>query len=233
MLIEHTFDHKNHLYLVEGEFVLSTSSVIEMNGMRDMGSIPSAALEYAGHRGSAVHRAIQAYEEDRDVEDAIRQYELENDCGVMETALERMTGYYRFRDKHELLLDGEMEKSYVYRHEGTEQLIGGTPDMPCTIDEHFFVLDVKTSFRNTGMAARQDMLKWKMQLQSYEEILTEGRQKAPQKGILHLHPQCGKQGKSLPPTGYEFHWVPSDDSLLWDSAIRVAMAKISHGYKTK
>ena len=230
MLVEHVFDTENHLYKVEGEFCLSTSAVIELIGLRDVSQVPLAALEFAGHRGSAVHRAIQAYEEDQDVEDAIREYEKESDVMVMDTVLERMALYYRFRDQHEVKLCGTMEKSYVYRHEGTEYLIGGTPDLPCTVDGVFSVLDVKTTHPNSGAAALQDMLKWKCQLQSYQEILTEAYQKGPEKFILHLHPKLRDKPRGQI-TGFNLHHIVSDDSLLWDSAIRVAMAKVSHGFK--
>ena len=53
MLINHTLDHETHIYHVAGEFTLSTSDVIWLNGLSDMGMIPSGNLVHAGHRGSA------------------------------------------------------------------------------------------------------------------------------------------------------------------------------------
>jgi hypothetical protein len=235
MLLEHKFDPVSHIYHVPNEFVISVSAIKELNGLSDVSQVPRAQLEFASHRGSAVHAAIEAYENDRDVLDTLREYDKAHDCEVMYAADSRMTGYYRFRDVHDVKLVGKMEETRVYRHAGTEQLVGGTIDMPCLIDDQFFVLDAKTSHKNCGMKAKQDMLAWKVQLQPYQEMLTEELKKTPHKAILHLHPDCDpddphkKRGEE--PRGWKLHTILSDDSHMFDSFLRSAMTKLSHGYQ--
>lgn len=237
-LIPHEFDEENHIYQVPGHFVWSTSDVISMNGLSDFAGVPPANLEYATNRGRGTHVAILAYETGGDVEEAVREFEEEEGVDVIEGVMDRMKGYFRFRDSHELKLCGEMEQTRVYQHAGTELLIGGTVDLPCYIDGQFTILDAKTQFKQYGQAAKQCMLKWRLQLQSYFEAMDEDDQfwnRFPRpdvisKAILHLHPNCGKV-RGRDPLEYEFHPMQSDDSHLWDSAVRMAQAKLSAGYK--
>lgn len=239
MLVPHTFDHENHLYQVPNEYVWATGDVIAMNGLSDFGQVPIENLRYATDRGKGVHIAIQAYEQDEDVQDAVREFEVENDTAVMDGVMERMKGYFRFRDLHDVKLCGAMEQTRVYKHEGTEILIGGTIDIPCILDGAFTILDPKTVFKNYGQAAKQTHLKWRMQLQSYSEALEadtafwDKHGAAPDaicKAILHLHPNCGKERGSAP-AAFELHPFNFDDSHLWDSMIRVAQSKLSNGFK--
>lgn len=238
MLIPHTFDVANHLYLVPNEYVWSTGDIIAMNGLSDFGQVPIDNLRYATERGKGVHIAIQAYEQDEDVQDAVREFELNNDTSVMDGVMDRMKGYFRFRDAHDLKLCGLMEQTRVYKHEGTEILIGGTIDIPCYLDGVFTILDPKTCFKNYGQAALQTKLKWRMQLQSYKEAMEAdddfwtavGIPDIVHKAILHLHPNCGKE-RGFTPTGFELHPFNADESHLWDSMIRVAQSKLSNGFK--
>jgi hypothetical protein len=238
MLIPHTFDEESHVYEVPGHFVWATGDVISMNGLCDFSMVPSANLEYATNRGQGVHVAILAYETGADVEQAVREFEEERGCGVMDGVMERMKGYFRFRDSYDLKLCGVMEETRVYKHEGTDLLIGGTIDLPCYINGQFTLLDAKTQFKQYGQAAKQCLLKWRLQMQSYEEAMDADeefwnqvqRPDMIRKAILHLHPNCGKvRGKEA--TEFEYHPITTDDSLLWDSCIRVAQAKLSSGYK--
>jgi hypothetical protein len=229
-LIPHTFDEEKHLYLVEGEFVLSTSAVIELNGMSDMSQVPRDALEFASHRGSALHAAVLAYEMDCSPEDAVEGYCALHECGVFDTVMERFRFYLRWRDQHELKLAGKMEQTRVYRHVGTDVCIGTTIDFPCFLDGVRTNLDLKSGFKQYGMKAKQDALKWAAQLQSYAEATDAEEGLDPAGAILHLHPNCGKTGTKGEALGYEFHPMP-ECGHLWDSMIRVAMEKLSHGYK--
>lgn len=238
MLIPHQFDPETHIYKVPGEYVLATSDVIELNGMSEFGQVPPANLDFASHRGSAVHVAIHALETGCDWEDAVRGYEAENGCEVFETVCRRMAGYFRFRKSHSIRLAGQMERTMVYRHLGTDALIGATPDFPCYIDDVFTILDPKTVHKQYGEKAKQLKLKWWAQLQSYLEAYeqddefwkTTVRPDQIQKAILHLHPECGKE-RGCKPLEYEFHVFPGDAQFLWDSMIRIAEHKLRFGYK--
>jgi hypothetical protein len=229
-LIPHTFDPNKHMYQVDGDFVLSTSAVIELNGLSDMSMVPKDALEFASHRGSALHLAVMAYETDCSPEDAVEGYDALHETNVADAAMERFRFYLRWRENHEVKLAGKMEQTRVYRHEGTEICIGTTIDMPCYIDGIFTVVDLKTSHKQYGQKHKQDCLKWKLQLQSYREAL-EAEGALPEKTmILHLHKDCGKTGVKGEALGYEEHYQP-ECGHAWHSAITMALEKLSAGYK--
>lgn len=238
MLIDHTFIEESHLYRVPGEFVLATSDVIELNGMSDFSQVPTSHLVHAGHRGSATHLAILACETGGDIEGVVSGYEKEHGVKVFDEVMERMQGYYHFKTMHKIKLAGEMEKSRVYRHVGTEALIGATPDMPCFIDGVLTVLDPKTCHKQYGEKLKQLKLKWMAQTHSYTEALEADddfwrkikRPDCIQKAVLHLHPECGKKN-GFRATGWEFHQFAMDAQYLWDSMIRVARCKLASGYK--
>jgi hypothetical protein len=235
MLINHSFDEKDHVYHVPGEYVLATSDVIELNGMSEFGQVPPANLEHAGHRGTATHLAIMAHETGCDWDDTVRGYEVLHGVEVMEDVSNRMAAYFRFRKQHSVELAKPMEQSMVYRHVGTDALIGATPDMVAFINGVLTIVDIKTCFKQYGQKQKQLKLKWFAQLSSYLEALeaeedfwnTHGK---IEKAVLHLHPECGKE-RGFKPLGYEYHDFPQDGSFLWDSMIRVAQAKLSHGYR--
>lgn len=249
MLIPHTFNAETHSYRVDNEFVLSTSAVIQLNGLSDMASVPKNNLAHAGSRGSLVHEAIYHSElgygwHGMMVEAAFAMAEEDAPFGpqlLISEVEERMKFYQKWRSEHSFKLIGKMEQSRVYRHVGTEQLIGATPDMPALIDGEVFVIDTKTCFKQFGQKQQQLMLKWEAQLQSYKEALEaedgfvaamhKAGKDTIRRAILHLHPSCGKNGIKDQQSGYEFHTFEQDSEPIWDSMIRVATAKITHGYK--
>jgi hypothetical protein len=222
-LIAHEFDEATHVYKVAGEYVLATSDVIELNGLSDVSQVPVEALLNAQKRGTALHLAVQAYELGREVS-------VDGSAAFREDVMKRFAFYLKWREGKKVVLAGAMEMSRVYRHLGTEILIGGTPDMVAYVDGELFIIDLKTAIKQYGTKALMDSLKWKLQTQSYKEALeAEGQQ--VQRAVLHLHPQCGKTGVKGGQLGYEWHHFQGDDSFIWDSCIRVAMMKIAHGYK--
>lgn len=231
-LVPHTFDHENHIYIVPNEFVISTSDIIELNGLSDFSMIPVEMVRHASHRGSSLHAAVMAYETGCDVRECLDGYDALNDVEVAVEAWERFTYYLRWRSDHEVKVIGKMEQPRVYRHVGTEQLVGATPDLPCEVDGEFAILDLKSSHKNYGQKAAQDHLKWRIQLQSYAEAAeAETERPSVKRLLLHLHPTCGKTGVKGEQTGFECHEFKMDDSFLLDAAIRMAMAKLTNGYK--
>lgn len=243
-LVPHKFDEANHRYIVHNNTVLATSDVIFLNGLYDVGQIPTEVLEFAGHRGSSLHQAIRAYEMGESVEDVVWEYDRQHRTEVSMAVMDRMKGYYRFRDKHEVTLMGvhadyndpsdEMEISRVYEHWGTGTLIGATIDFPCYVDGQFTIVDLKSSHRNYGKKEMQDHLKWRMQLQSYKEAILQDdefwlRYKKPRsikKAILHLHPNeaAGRRG-------WEYHIFKQNDAPLWNAMVKVATTKFANGFK--
>lgn len=244
-IVEHRFDSDGHVYHVPGEYVLSTSDVIELNGLSDVSMIPVAQLEKAKHRGSALHLAVLFFETGRRPESAIEEYmqtsgyPRSNHDAFLNEVMQRLWFYRSWRAGKRVKLAGEMEKPRVYRHEGTGRLIGMTADLPIWINDVLYIADLKTGHKQSGQKAMQDRLKWKYQLQSYKEgfeaddTFWRGKKRgAIGKLILHLHPECGKNGTKGTQSGFEEHdFSEDDDSFSWDAAIRVAWDKHTHGYK--
>lgn len=222
VILAHTFEEETHTYRVPGQFVLSTSGIISLNGLADYGSIPKAVLDHASWRGTQLHLAIRYFEEDNDVPD------------MPEEVLPYFQGYCKFKIDHDFEPIGDMEKQMVYVHPGTEQAVGCTIDLRGLVKGQPFILDAKTSARQYGKAKAQKLLAWRLQLASYVEATDEDRDwwmemrkstddpSELRKGIV----QVNKDG------GYDFHdFSTIDDSLLWDSAVRLAMAKLANGYQ--
>lgn len=217
MLISHQFDAEKHLYLVPKQFVMSTSSVIALNGLSDYGPVPKVILSEASERGTAIHKMIQCYETGKPF--------AEN-----EFHQQYFDAYLRFKEDYGFKPTGTMERSCVYQHQGTEVFIGGTPDMTGFIDGKLFVVDIKTNFPTYGMAKKQKLLAWRLQTQSYAEIFEADDVPNINRAVVHCHPECGKI-RGQKPSGYEFHPFQIDDQHNWDSAIRMAFLKLANGFK--
>lgn len=225
-MIPHTLDKKTHTYKVEGHFVWSVSDIISINGLSDYRSVPEAVLKKASERGDTLHQAVWDYEEKGESPD------------LDEHTSRYFRGYVRLRDEYDLQIVGPHERSIVYQHEGTDILIGGTPDLICLLRGELYVADLKSCFRQSGKAKAQKLLAWRLQTQGYWEALQTdqalwGQFKGQQmlRGVIHVHPDCGIETRGAERLGYEFHDFPMDDSLLWDGAIRMAQAKLSNGFE--
>jgi len=218
MILPHQFDEATHTYRVPERFVLATSDIISLNGLSNYGGIPSAVLEHASWRGTQLHRAIQFFEEDSAVPD------------MPDEVVPYFQGYCKFRTDYEFEPIGEMEKQIVYEHDGTEQAVGCTIDLRGYVKGKPYICDAKTSAKQYGKAKSQKLLAWRMQTQSYfcatsfDEKWWElcDSKESCGRGII----QVNKEG------GYDFHDFGSlDDTHLWDSCVRMAVAKLSSGFQ--
>lgn len=229
MLREFEFDKESHIYRVDGEFCLSTSSVIQMAGLVDYGAVPKSIIDHASWRGTQLHAAIEYYESDGDLPHILNQF-----AGPLEEVKPYFEAYLRFKDDYQFEPIGELERQLVYQHDGTDTCIGCQIDLRGTIKGgRLAILDAKSSHKQYGAAKKQKHLCWRLQLASYaegtafdEQWWQETGHHAPAasdvtKGIVH----CQKDGS------YEFVEFPEDDSLLWDSTVRLARAKLNHGWK--
>lgn len=247
MLIPHEFVADGHFYKPLGllEWCFATSDVIELNGMSDFNQVPPKNLAHAALRGTLLHSMIE------DLETGSKTPYVEMDGSqAWKEASERVEAYFRFKDKHSVRPIA-MERTMVYRHAGTEVLIGVTPDLygfvscECEalycplrgLDNALSVIDIKTCHKQYGEKMKQLRLKWWAQTQSQSEALEADdelwgeihRPTCIEKIVLHLHPDCGKI-RGSEPTGFEIHRF-GDGQFLWDSMIRVAKEKLAHGYK--
>jgi hypothetical protein len=204
MILAHEFDAETHIYKVPGQFVLSTSDIISLNGLSNYEGIPKQVLDHASWRGTQLHRAIQFFEEDGDIPE------------MPDEVVPYFQGYCRFRSDYNFEPIGAVEKQLVYVHEGTEQAVGCTIDLRGTVrslkTKYPYILDVKTCAKQYGKAKAQEVFAWRMQTQSYLEAtafdegwfqLCESADQ-PHRGIV----QVNKEG------GFEFHDFGSTDDFL-------------------
>jgi len=218
LILPHQFDEESHVYRVDGHFVLSTSDIIAMNGFVNYGSIPSAILAHASWRGTQLHKAIQFFEEDNEVPQ------------IPDEVLPYFQAYCRFRTQYNFEPLGTFETQIVYLHDGCEQAVGCTIDLRGLVNGVPYILDAKTSAKQSGKAKAQKLLAWRMQTQSYacatevDEKFAELNEtgEAPRRGII----QVAKDAT------FEFHdFGKVDDSLAWDGCVRLAMLKLANGFQ--
>lgn len=219
MILEHTFDEELHLYKVPGQFVLSTSDIISLNGLSDYNGIPSQVLAHASWRGTQLHKAIQFFEEDAEAPSMPEEVEP------------YFRGYLKFKIDYDFEPIGVLEKQLVYVHEGTEQPVGCTIDLRGLVKGHPYILDAKTTAKMYGKAMKQKCLAWRLQVASYSEAT-----QFDQDWFQNLPAFDGAMGKGIVQVnkegGYEFHdFSAVDDSLAWDGAVRLAMLKLANGFQ--
>jgi hypothetical protein len=218
-LIPHEFIEDGHIYKVPNRYVLGCSDIISLNGLSDHGAIPKATLDRAADRGSRFDEIVQAFEEGNELGSATDEVWA---C---------FEGYTNFRAKHKVSVAGDIQKSLVWEHHGTEALIACTPDLPLYIDGELWNVDTKTTYPLSGKARDMKYLAWRIQLQLQVEGFAEDEEfwkyidgpAAMKKAILHCHPKL-KGGFALIP-------FEGDDSHLADAAVRMAVAKLSAGFQ--
>jgi hypothetical protein len=224
-MIAHSFDEENHIYKVPGHFVFATSDLISLAGLSSMEGIPVQVLNNASWRGDQVHLVTEYYE---------------NDCldteSIPDEIVPYFAGYLKFCSDHEVVTVKPLERSIVYAFGDPEVYIGCHIDHRLFIDGKLFTMDEKSCYEYTGAAKKQNLLKWRMQLQSYihaseedEEFwqkvndLMPGAADRPMgRMALHLHKSGGY-------TMYDFSEM--DDEANWEATVRLAMLKLASGYK--
>lgn len=229
MLIPHTFSRQGHAYRVKGNYVLSTSDILSLNGLCLFEGVPVEILEAAAKRGQMVHETIQCIEESVSLPPRTKE------------AQERVVSYLRWKEKTGFKVCGPIERSVVYDHLGSGTLVGGTPDLIGRIGNNIWVVDLKTCARQSGKAKQMKTLEWRLQTQSYFEALQEDEplwlslgKNANQmrRAVLHLHPLCGIEKRGEKRLGYEWNPFEGDDAPNWDAAVKMAALKLSNGHKT-
>lgn len=226
-MIPFTFNEEKHIYEAPGWFVLGTSEILSLNNFVNFGQIPKAVLDKAAERGSQVHKAIEWFETDPEPP----------------SMSEEIEGYFRGWLKFKLAYDfepvGEMEKRIVYPFGEDEQAIGATMDARGTLKSEIwperrpYVLDIKCTHKQAGVAAKQKALCWRLQLQSYCEAT--GTDEPFWKLLIEHNPHRLKLGRGivhLQKDGeYTFHDYSSiDDSQAWQAAVHVAQLKLRNGF---
>lgn len=233
MLLPFQFEAERHLYTSPGYFVLSTSAIKQLNGLDEVGQIPSAVLEQARCKGEALDTAVQELEALILAEkmSVFHQSELDPDSLTAELYAD-LLAYLDFRKTMDFVCIHPCQKGAIYLHEYADQAIGGHIDLRGFIKGKPFIIDLKRRYPVYGKAKKQMRLAWRMQLQSYKEItmLDEDFWKAAntaepiQRAILHLHPKLKR--------GWEFiDDFQQDDEALWGSMVLCAKEKLASGFE--
>jgi hypothetical protein len=237
MILSHQFDEENHIYKVDGYFVLSTSDVKHLNGLEDFGQVPRAVLDHASWRGTQLHRSVQFVEEavhegeklSVAAQDMMRQL-----TGNLEEVKPYLMGYLRCRQQYELEIIPPQEKQIVYLHNDTA--IGCTIDLRCRIHGKGYqgipaIGDLKTTSKQYGKALQQKRLAWRMQTQSYKEATQYDEEFWSYFGdsadnCSRFVCQVNKEGS------FEFHCFRDiDDEARWAACVEVAAMKLANGHK--
>jgi hypothetical protein len=221
MLIPHEFVEDGHYYKVPGRYVICLSDIISLNGLSNNEQVPLERLLQASLRGTNFDKEVQAFEENKKLPP------------MPEDVRQCFVGYLNFRKDHEVKLAWKMQNSMVWEHNGSDILVGGTPDLCLFIDDELWNVDCKTTFPLCGKAKRMKELAWRIQLQGQLDAWNEnedlwttlGESQVMKKAILHCHPKLKN--------GYSFIPFPQDDSYLFDSALRMAVAKLAAGFEVK
>jgi hypothetical protein len=224
--IAHTFTEEDHIYHVDGHYVWATSDLIELAGLSSVEGIPSRVLGHASWRGDQVHLVTEYYE---------------NDCldthSIPDEIVPYFAGYLKFCTEHEVVTVPPLEKSIVYAYgDDKEILIGAHIDHRAFVDGNLYTLDKKSCYEYAGAAKKQNLLKWRMQLESYltaseqdEEFWSMANEMFPGAAdrpmgrmALHLH-------KTGDYTAYDFSEI--NDERAWEATVRLALLKVNNGHK--
>ena len=160
------FDEAKHVYTVDGEMFPSVTTIIKPITDAYYGAIDNRVLEVAASRGTAVHNAI----------------ELWNDMQV-EDIPEEFYGYFGaykdwFEERKPIIDASELRMFHpILRY-------AGTCDLLCTIDGEKVLVDYKTSSKVIDKAYR-------LQMEAYKMMLEKAGIKIDRKVCLHLQ----KNGK--------------------------------------
>lgn len=218
--IAFTFDPETHVYHVDGEYCLATGDILHLAGLSDYSAVPLVNLEKARDRGTRLHQCVHYFEEDdldlQDIDDELFPF---------------FQRYLQWKEDSGFVPIPPFEKAIVYAH--LDIHVGCHIDLRGYIPgKGLYVLDMKSSYPNSGAAKKQTSLRWRLQLESYktacgvdEEFWRAASAAFPEteikKAILHVHPKATQ-------TFIEF---PVDDSAGWDACIQLASLKIASGYK--
>jgi hypothetical protein len=126
-----TFDAMQHRYTLDGEPLRSVTGILRDSGLIDFSHIPAATLETARARGSAVHHAVQYFNEG-DLDIGAFRHDFPECAGYL-------TAWDRFRHERafEPLINERRVASRIHRVAGTLDCLG-------VLDGHGALLDFAT-----------------------------------------------------------------------------------------
>lgn len=127
------FDESKHIYTLNGISVPSVTTLMKPLSDTVYGSIDKEVLDKAARRGTAVHSAIETY----------------NNFGIIDIDTENkpyFDGYLKFAEEHSVIVYGSEIRLY---HK--DLLYAGTADMFADVDGLLTLIDYKTSHSVSDM----------------------------------------------------------------------------------
>lgn len=160
---ELTFEESKHIYTFNGIVLPSATTLMKPLSETVYGSIDKEVLDKAARKGTAVHSAIETY----------------NNFGIIDIDTANkpyFDGYLKFAEEHSVSAYGSEIRLY---HK--ELLYAGTADMIADVDGKLTLIDFKTSHSVSDMLCG-------VQLEAYDRALkSHGLDfKIQQKVIVHL-----------------------------------------------
>lgn len=130
---ELSFDESKHIYTLNGIVLPSVTMLMKPLSDTVYGSIDKDILDKAARKGTAVHSAIETY----------------NNFGIIDIDTENkpyFDGYLKFAEEHSISAYGSEIRLY---HK--ELLYAGTADMIADVDGQLTLIDFKTSYAVSEM----------------------------------------------------------------------------------
>ena len=161
MFDELDFNEENHVYRLNGVIIPSVSKIIEPISMATYGSVDPVVLQNAANRGTAVHKAIEWY----------------NDIGVMDIQSDLMgygDAYVQWFKKH----NPEIRHS-EFRVYHKLMRYAGTVDCLAMVGGELWLIDYKTSYKVVDK-------NYRLQLEAYSQALQSQGIFVQAKMVLHL-----------------------------------------------
>ncbi len=156
-----TFEEGEHTYWLCGSQIPSVTTVMRPLSDKYYDRIDKHALEVAANRGTAVHNAIEVY----------------NEFGILDIPEEfkgYMDAYMKWvEDRHPAIYRSEIRTYHKIL------MYAGTADLICGIDGDTVLVDYKTSYRVSEML-------YGVQLEAYAQALKSHGLNVGKKIILHL-----------------------------------------------
>lgn len=160
-LKELEFSQEGHVYRLDGLVIPSVSKIMEPVSMFTYSTIDPSVLARASERGTAVHKAIEVY----------------NEFGIMDAEPEH-SGYTDAYVKWFQLNDPNIRGSEI-RFYHKLMRYGGTVDLLATINGELWLLDFKTSYKVVDK-------NYRVQLEAYRQGLSSHGIEVDHKAVLHL-----------------------------------------------
>lgn len=155
------FEETKHVYTLNGLVIPSVTTIMRPLSDAYYGGVDKKAMEVAADRGTAVHNAIEVYNE----------YEMDD---IPEAFSAYLDAYKQWQEDSKAVILRSETRTY-----NKALLYAGTADLLCTIGDKLYLVDYKTSYKVVEML-------YGVQLEAYAQALHTHGLDVDGKMVLHL-----------------------------------------------